>query len=122
MFEHFQYSFFFYTKTSFYHQRTDSGVHATNTTAHIDLERYVSPSYITKSLNATLQAWNEQIRILKTTPINNDFDSRREAIGRTYLYRIAVCKEKVPAGIKPKTFKHQIFIPIEESFRCHFEL
>lgn len=73
-------------------------------------------------MNSTLQAWNEQIRILKTIPVSNDFDSRAMAINRTYLYRIAVCKDKVPAGIKPKEFKNQMFIPIEESFRCQFIL
>lgn len=86
------------------------------------MDRYLSPHYITKKMNSTLQAWNEQIRILKTMPVSNDFNSRTMAINRTYLYRIAVCKEKVPADIKPKEFKNQMFIPIEESFRCQFVL
>lgn len=103
-------------------KRTDAGVHATNSTVHIDLDRNIPPHVITKRLNTTFQAWNEQLRILKTTPVSNEFDSRRDAWSRTYLYRFAVPKEKVPAGVNPKVFQNTMFIPIEESFRCYFVL
>lgn len=66
--------------------------------------------------------WHESIRVLKTTPVENDFDSRRDAINRTYLYRFAVAKNKVPHGVSPKLYKEIMFIPIEESFRCYFVL
>lgn len=104
--------------------RTDAGVHATNTTCHIDVYRYspLPPWVITKKLNDTFQAWHEQIRIIKTVPVRNQFDSRREARLRTYLYRFAVCKEQLPKGMHPKIYHGSMFIPIEESFRCHFIL
>lgn len=104
--------------------RTDAGVHATNNTFHIDVHRHspLPPWVITKRINATMQTWNEQIRILKTLPVSNEFDSRREARLRTYLYRFAVCKEPVPAGMDPKIYHSSMFIPIEESFRCFFVL
>lgn len=102
--------------------RTDAGVHATNTTCHIDVNCNLPPWVITKRLNATFQAWNEQIRILKTIPVSNEFDSRREAMCRSYLYRFAVCKKPVPKGMNPKIYHSSMFIPIEESFRCYFLL
>lgn len=102
--------------------RTDAGVHATNTTAHIDLDRYILPHVITKKLNSSFQAWHEEIRVFKTLPVTSDFDSRRDAINRTYLYRFAVTKQKVPHGVSPKIYKDTMFIPIEESFRCYFVL
>lgn len=62
------------------------------------------------------------MRILKTTPVSNDFDSRRDAWSRTYLYRFAVCKEKLPPKMKPNIYRNQMFIPIEEISRCFFVL
>lgn len=109
---------------SFSSNRTDAGVHATHTTCHIDLNRHspLPPWVITKRLNATFQAWHEQIQIIKTVPVSNEFDSRREAGNRTYLYRFAVCKKPIPIGMCPKVYHNSMFIPIEESFRCHFLL
>lgn len=97
-------------------------MHATNTSIHIDLDRKIPPFVITKQLNTTLLVWNEQIRILKTIPVDKDFDARRDAISRTYLYRFAIRKEQIPDGIKPKMFRSQMFIPIEENCRCFFAL
>ncbi|XP_055320713.1 tRNA pseudouridine synthase-like 1 isoform X2 [Sitodiplosis mosellana] len=104
--------------------RTDAGVHATNTTFHIDVNRDspLPPWVITKKLNLKLSALREQIRILKTVPVSSEFDSRRVATCRTYLYRFAVCKEPVPKGMNPKIYHSSMFIPIEESFRCYFLL
>lgn len=97
-------------------------MHATNTTFHIDLNKKLPPNVITKRVNSVFSEWQEQIRILKTTPISSNFDSRREAIMRTYLYRFAVAKAPVPVGITPQVYKSSMFIPIEESFRCFFVL
>lgn len=97
-------------------------MHATNSTCHIDLDKKIPPHVITKQVNATMLAWREQIQISKTTPVRNDFDSRYEAICRTYLYRFAVAKSRVPQGMKRHIFVNSMFIPIEESYRCYFAL
>ncbi|XP_055314026.1 tRNA pseudouridine synthase-like 1 [Sitodiplosis mosellana] len=56
--------------------RTDAGVHATNTTFHIDVNRDLPlpPWVITKKLNLKLSALREQIRILKTVPVSKTRD------------------------------------------------
>lgn len=100
--------------------RTDGGVHALNTTAHLDLERsgpdVYCPINIVNTLNKFLIRNNQTVVINKCVRVPDDFDSRRQAISRTYLYRLAVVKKGVvlPAtGILP-------LIPVEEWRRCHF--
>ncbi|XP_031629888.1 tRNA pseudouridine synthase-like 1 isoform X1 [Contarinia nasturtii] len=102
--------------------RTDAGVHATNTTFAIDVNKNLPSWAITKRLNTTFNTWHDQIRILKTTPITNEFDVRRDVLSRSYLYRFAVCKEPIPKGVNSQIYKCSMFIPIEESFRCYFAL
>lgn len=97
-----------------------------NSALAIDIERSYGdpfkPSVITKQVNEQLAKWNEQIRILKATPVPPDFNPRFNVISRTYLYRLAVAKKRAETGVKLKTLKAQMFTPIEESHRCHFIL
>ena len=66
--------------------RTDAGVHARGQVIHFDLETSMDANKMTRALNHYLQ--KELISILKIEEVNNDFDSRRDAILRTYEYLI----------------------------------
>ena len=66
--------------------RTDAGVHARGQVIHFDLETSMDTNKMTSALNHYLQ--KELISILKIEEVNNDFDSRRDAILRTYEYLI----------------------------------
>lgn len=66
--------------------RTDAGVHARGQVIHFDLETSMDTNKMTSALNHYLQ--KELISILKIEEANNDFDSRRDAILRTYEYLI----------------------------------
>ncbi|XP_060800431.1 tRNA pseudouridine synthase-like 1 [Amyelois transitella] len=99
--------------------RTDGGVHALNSTAHFDLERYGSNIYnpydITHHLNKFFYKNDISIYMKRCIRVSDDFDARRWAISRKYLYRFAVLKKDLPEHEHIATL-----IPIEEWKRCHF--
>jgi tRNA pseudouridine38-40 synthase len=66
--------------------RTDAGVHASAQVAHVDLEREWDPFRLGEGLNALLQP--HPITVLKSERVGTDFDARRSASARHYLYRI----------------------------------
>ena len=66
--------------------RTDAGVHARGQVMHFDLETDMDTNKIGNALNHYLQ--KDLISILKVEEVQNDFDSRRNAILRTYEYLI----------------------------------
>ncbi|MGE5268110.1 MAG: tRNA pseudouridine(38-40) synthase TruA [Thiohalocapsa sp.] len=66
--------------------RTDAGVHALAQVAHVDLPRAAEPEVIRSAVNAHLRP--HSISVLQAEPVPGDFDARRSAIGRDYLYRI----------------------------------
>jgi tRNA pseudouridine38-40 synthase len=67
--------------------RTDSGVHALGQVAHLDLTRDADPEEIIGALNYHVRPHAIAIRAVERT--TEEFDARRSAIGRAYLYRIA---------------------------------
>jgi|SRR5579872_4417983 len=67
--------------------RTDAGVHALGQVAHVDLARDWDPFRISEGLNALLHPHPVAILGAERTPA--DFDARRSAAARHYLYRIA---------------------------------
>lgn len=104
--------------------RTDTGVHALNTTLHVDLQREdgkaYNPNYITHRLNNTFYKYQIPVRINQTLLVPPDllFHCRINAVGRRYLYRLAVIK---PDKCIDKTHDRlSSFIPIEETDRCYF--
>uniref|UniRef100_A0A336LWW1 CSON015638 protein n=1 Tax=Culicoides sonorensis TaxID=179676 RepID=A0A336LWW1_CULSO len=108
--------------------RTDAGVHAISTTLHVDLERpdkkAYNPHYITSYLNTTFYKHQIPIRINSTLLIPADFPNfhcRHSAVGRSYLYRLAVPKPNEQSAVskRDKNFSNR-FIPIEEIDRCYF--
>lgn len=66
--------------------RTDTGVHATGQTCHVDLERDWPAQTVMNALNAHLV--KEAVAVLDCTPVSDDWHARFTANGRKYLYRI----------------------------------
>lgn len=66
--------------------RTDSGVHALEQVAHIDLNTTIAPEIIKMKLNDQLPG---DINILKVEKSDLSFHSRHSAKYRVYLYQIA---------------------------------
>jgi len=67
--------------------RTDSGVHATGQVAHFDLEEAHEPRRLQHSLNALCAP---HIRVRALEPCEGVFHARFDALGRRYLYRVAL--------------------------------
>ncbi|UIJ95384.1 tRNA pseudouridine(38-40) synthase TruA [Sinorhizobium meliloti] len=68
--------------------RTDSGVHAREQVAHLDLTREWKSYTLQNALNAHLALAGERVSILDVAEAPGDFDARFSAIRRHYLYRI----------------------------------
>jgi tRNA pseudouridine38-40 synthase len=66
--------------------RTDAGVHALGQVAHVDLEREWEPFRLSEGLNGLLHP--HPVAVLGAERVRADFDARRSAIARHYLYRI----------------------------------
>ncbi|MDA1090223.1 MAG: tRNA pseudouridine(38-40) synthase TruA [Proteobacteria bacterium] len=66
--------------------RTDSGVHALGQVAHFDLDREHSADAVRKALNFHLKP--AAIAVLEASSVDDDFDARLSATGRSYVYRI----------------------------------
>lgn len=66
--------------------RTDAGVHALAQTAHLDLPHDASPDVIRSALNHHLKP--AAVAVLAVERAAANFDARRSARGRVYLYRI----------------------------------
>jgi tRNA pseudouridine38-40 synthase len=67
--------------------RTDAGVHALGQVAHFDLASERPPDTIRDALNAHLRP--QPVAILSAEKVADNFDARRSAVRRHYLYRIA---------------------------------
>jgi tRNA pseudouridine38-40 synthase len=67
--------------------RTDAGVHALGQVAHFDLSSGREPDTIRDALNAHLRP--HPVAVLSAELVAADFDARRSAVRRHYLYRIA---------------------------------
>jgi tRNA pseudouridine38-40 synthase len=67
--------------------RTDAGVHALGQVAHFDLSSERLPDTIRDALNAHLRPY--PVAVLSAERVAENFDARRSAIRRHYLYRIA---------------------------------
>ena len=66
--------------------RTDAGVHATGQVAYVDLAREWQGWRLSEALNAHLV--DQPIAILAAEPAAENFDARRDAVYRLYIYRI----------------------------------
>ncbi len=66
--------------------RTDAGVHATGQVAHVDLARSWDGWRLREALNAHLVA--QSVAVVQAEAAADDFDARRGATMRHYIYRI----------------------------------
>jgi tRNA pseudouridine38-40 synthase len=66
--------------------RTDAGVHASGQVAHVDLDQDWEPFRLSEGLNALVHP--HPVAILGAERVGDDFDARRSATARHYLYRI----------------------------------
>src|ERR1700756_2009963 len=64
--------------------RTDAGVHALGQVAHFDLSVERETDTVRDALNAHLRPY--PVAVLKAERVANDFDARRSALRRHYLY------------------------------------
>jgi tRNA pseudouridine38-40 synthase len=67
--------------------RTDAGVHALGQVAHFDLASERDIDTVRDAINAHLRPL--PVAILSAEKVPSDFDARRSAVRRHYLYRIA---------------------------------
>ena len=66
--------------------RTDAGVHALGQVAHFDLAKDRDTDTVRDALNAHLRP--HPVAVLTAERVGRDFDARRSALRRHYLYRI----------------------------------
>lgn len=67
--------------------RTDAGVHALAMTAHVDIQKPITPHRLADGTNAKLRPL--PIAILAVQEVDDDFHARFSCTGRRYVYRIA---------------------------------
>src|SRR5258708_20135865 len=67
--------------------RTDAGVHALGQVAHFDLASERETDTVRDAINAHLRPL--PVAILSAEKVPGDFDARRSAVRRPYLYRIS---------------------------------
>src|SRR5207302_1056736 len=75
--------------------RTDAGVHALAMSAHVDVERELTPHRLREGLNALVRP--QPISVLDVEPVAGDWHARFSCIGRRYLYRIL--NRRVPPAL-----------------------
>ena len=68
--------------------RTDAGVHALGQVAHFDIEKPYDIFRIKEALNAHLRTLDAPVSVLDVSSVDNNFNARFSAIGRSYIYRI----------------------------------
>ncbi|WP_409019269.1 tRNA pseudouridine(38-40) synthase TruA [Brevundimonas vesicularis] len=68
--------------------RTDTGVHATGQTCHVNLDRDWPARTVMNAMNAHLMTAGEAVSILDCAPVSEEWHARFTANGRKYLYRI----------------------------------
>ena len=66
--------------------RTDAGVHALAMSAHVDVERSLTPHRLREGLNALVRP--HPISVIAVEPVAEDWHARFSCVGRRYLYRI----------------------------------
>ena len=66
--------------------RTDTGVHALEQVAHLDVQTMLAPEIIRMKFNDELPP---DINVLEVEKASNSFHARHDAVARTYLYQIS---------------------------------
>jgi tRNA pseudouridine38-40 synthase len=81
--------------------RTDAGVHARGQVAHFDSDTRLGPSDLRRGLNAVLP---RDVAVLALAEAAPDFDARRDARAKLYVYRILNRPE--PSPLRARTHLH----------------
>ncbi|KDR22354.1 hypothetical protein L798_02012, partial [Zootermopsis nevadensis] len=102
--------------------RTDRGVHALCSSAHVDLERNgclkYDPAHLTVAYNRYFINANVDLRVQSVHIVPETFHARYSVKSRTYLYRLAVRNPDAPPLNKSSAYMAEI--PFVEWNRCHF--
>ncbi len=88
--------------------RTDAGVHALAMSAHLDVERDLTPHRLREGLNALVRP--QPISVLEVEPVADDWHARFSCIGRRYLYRIL--ERRAPPALDAGRVWH-IAVPLD---------
>ncbi len=80
--------------------RTDAGVHALGQVAHFDLSSERETDTVRDALNAHLRP--HPVAVLSAEQVAADFDARRSAVRRHYLYRIVNRRARSRARARPR--------------------
>jgi tRNA pseudouridine38-40 synthase len=88
--------------------RTDSGVHALAMTAHVDIERHLTPHRLREGLNALVRP--HPISVLEVMKVADDWHARFSCTGRRYLYRIL--NRRAPSALDAGRVWH-IAVPLD---------
>ncbi len=110
--------------------RTDTGVHAIGQAAHADLGKDWRSDVLRDGLNALIRPY--PVAILTADRVSEDFDARRSAVRRHYLYRIVnrrapltvrrgyawLVKRKLDAGAMHAAARHLVGCHDFSTFRA----
>ena len=66
--------------------RTDAGVHALAMSAHVDVEKQITPFRLMEGINALIRP--NPVAVIGCEAVPSDWHARFSCIGREYLYRI----------------------------------
>lgn len=66
--------------------RTDAGVHALAMSAHVEVEKAMTPFRLSEALNARLRP--HPVAVLAAAVVDADWHARFSCVGRRYVYRI----------------------------------
>jgi tRNA pseudouridine38-40 synthase len=73
--------------------RTDAGVHARGQVAHFDSDTRLAPAELQRALNALLP---RDVAVRELRAASPEFDARKHALAKTYVYRILNTPEPSP--------------------------
>ncbi len=73
--------------------RTDAGVHAEGQVASVRLATRLAPDVLRRALNAALP---DDVAVLALEPVHDEFDARRDAVGKLYRYALWNAPDRAP--------------------------
>lgn len=88
--------------------RTDAGVHALAMSAHVDVERQLTPHRLREGLNALIRP--SPVSVIEVEEVAEDWHARFSCIGRRYLYRIL--NRRSPPALKTGHVWH-VAVPLD---------
>jgi len=87
--------------------RTDAGVHAVGQVAHVHAETRHAPDVLLRALNALLP---RDVAVRTLAPAPEDFDARRDARSKLYVYRIWTGATRSPLH---ERWSHALAAPLD---------